>query len=396
MLTNVWQDLRYGARMLLKNPVVTVVAVFTLALGIGANTAIFSGVNAFLLRPLPVPEPDQIVRPVEITEDRGLADEFSYPDFADYRDQTTVFEGLVAENMTQAVISAENQNDVIWGQTVSGNFFDVLRVKPILGRTFTPDEDKTLGTHAVVVIGHNLWQRRFASDSNIVGKTINLNNRPYNVIGVAPETFKGTKFALALDFWAPMAMVEELERSPNQLKERGSHWMNVFARLKPGVSLDQASSELSAIAQRLNQAYPDDRANTTRVKVQTEIDGRWDEAAIIVKSGSAIAMAIVGFILLIVAGLNEHDSLLTQDELRSPCGVMPLGPAISSLHLRRYWVRALARTFACTFVGFDRRQPVRRSDVAAGSGVTSCRGVCGLSGSGKAGGKGQPISGAAI
>lgn len=151
MLTNLWQDLRYGARMLLKNPVVTIVAVFTLALGIGANTAIFSGVNAFLLRPLPVPQPDQIVRPFEITEDRGLGDEFSYPDFADYRDQNTVFEGPVAENMTQAVISAENQNDVIWGQTVSGNFFDVLRIKPILGRTFAPDEDKTLGTHADVI-----------------------------------------------------------------------------------------------------------------------------------------------------------------------------------------------------------------------------------------------------
>ena len=315
MLTNLWQDLRYGARMLMKTPIVTVVAVFTLALGIGANTAIFSGVNAFLLRPLPVPEPDQIVRPVEITEDRGLADEFAYPDFADYRDQNTVFEGLVAENMTQAVISAENQNDVIWGQTVSGNFFDVLRIKPILGRTFAPDEDKTPGTHAVVVIGHNLWQRRFASDPNIVGKTIDLNNRPYNVIGVAPETFKGTKFALSLDFWAPMAMVEELERSPNQLKERGSHWMNIFARLKPGVSLEQASAEMSAIAQRLNQAYPDDRANTTRVKVQTEIDGRWDEAAIIVKSGSAIAMAIVGFILLIACA-NVANLLLARSASR--------------------------------------------------------------------------------
>jgi predicted permease len=311
MLTNVWQDLRYGARMLMKTPIVTVVAVFTLALGIGANTAIFSGVNAFLLRPLPVPEPDQIVRPVEITEDRGHAEEFSYPDFADYRDQSTVFQGVVAENMTQAVISAENQNDVIWGQTVSGNYFDVLRIKPILGRTFAPDEDETLGTHAVVVIGHNLWQRRFASDPNIVGKTINLNNRPYNVIGVAPQTFKGTKFALSLDFWAPMAMVEELDRSPNQLKERGSHWMNIFARLKPGVSLDQASAEMSAIAQRLNQAYPDDRANTTRVKVQTEIDGRWDEAAIIVKSGSAIAMAIVGFILLIACA-NVANLLLAR------------------------------------------------------------------------------------
>jgi macrolide transport system ATP-binding/permease protein len=309
------QDLRYGIRMLAKTPGTTIVAVFALSLGIGANAAIFSGVSAFIFRPLPVPEPDQLVRPFEATEDRGNADEFSYPDFADYRDQNTVFEGLVAENLTQAAISAENQNDVIWGQVVSGNFFDVLRVKPVLGRTFAPDEDMALGAHAVVVIGHSLWQRRFASDPNIVGKTMDLNNRAYNVIGVAPESFKGTKFGLSLDFWAPMMMVEELQRSPNQLSERGSHWMNVFARLKPGVSLAQASAEMSAIAKRLNQAYPGERANTTRVVVRSEIDGRWGDAALVIKSGAGIAMAIVGLILLIACA-NVANLLLARAAAR--------------------------------------------------------------------------------
>jgi macrolide transport system ATP-binding/permease protein len=310
-MQTIWQDVRYGARMLLKHPGVTIVAVLALALGIGANTAIFSGVNAFILRPLPAPQPDELVRPFETTEDRGRSDEFSYPDFADYRDQSTAFEGLAAENMTQAAISAENQNDVIWGQTVSGNYFDVLRVKPILGRTFAPEEDKTLGTHPVVVIGHSLWRRRFNSDPNIVGKTINLNDRAYNVIGVAPESFKGTKFGLALDFWAPMMMMEELDHSPKQLSQRDSHWMNVLGRLKPGVSLAQASAEMSAIAQRLNQAYPNERAATTRAAVQTEIDGRWDEAGTIMKSGAAIAMAIAGFILLIACA-NVANLLLAR------------------------------------------------------------------------------------
>lgn len=310
-MQTIWQDVRYGARMLLKHPGVTIVAVLALALGIGANTAIFSGVSAFILRPLPVPQPDQLVRPFEVTEDRGHADEFSYPDFADYRDQNTVFEGLVAENMTQAAISAENQNDVIWGQVVSGNFFDVLRVKPILGRTFAPEEDKTVGTHAVVVIGHSLWRRRFNSEPNIVGQTINLNDRAYNVIGVAPEFFKGTKFGLALDFWTPMMMVEELDRSPKQLSERDSHWMNVLGRLKPGVSRAQASAEMSAIAQRLNQAYPNERAATTRAVVQTEIDGRWGGGATIMKSAAAIAMAIAGFILLIACA-NVANLLLAR------------------------------------------------------------------------------------
>jgi len=305
------QDLRYGVRMLVRSPGVTIVAVLALALGIGANTAIFSSVSAFLLRPLPVAEPNSLVRPAELTDDRGSTDTFSYPDFADYRDQTTVFEGLVAEDMAQAAISAQNQNDVIWGQLVSGNYFDMLRVTPIFGRGFAPDEDKIPGAHAVVVISHSLWQRRLGSDPNIAGKTIDLNSRPYIVLGVAPESFKGTKFGLSLDFWAPMAMAEELRRDPKVLSERGSHWMTVIGRLKPGVSLDQASAEMSAIAQRLNQAYPNDRANTTRALVRTEIDGRWDEAATIVKSGSAIALAITGLILLIACA-NVANLLLAR------------------------------------------------------------------------------------
>jgi predicted permease len=305
------QDLRYGVRMLARSPGITIVAVLALALGIGANTAIFSGVSAFLFRPLPVPEPDQLIRPFEVTEDRGSTDSFSYPDFADYRDQSTLFEGLVAEDMIQAAVSSENQNDVIWGEAVSGNYFDVLRVKPVLGRTFAPDEDKTPGAHAVVVIGHSLWRRRFASDPNIVGKTIDLNNRSYNVIGVAPESFKGSKFGLSLDFWAPMMMDEELGRSPKLLSDRNSHWMSMIGRLKPGVTRAQASAEMSAIAQRLNQAYPNERTSATRVVVRTEIDGRWDEAATIMKSGSAIAMAIVGLILLIACA-NVANLLLAR------------------------------------------------------------------------------------
>jgi macrolide transport system ATP-binding/permease protein len=305
------QDLRYGIRLLVKSPGVTIVAVLALALGIGANTAIFSGVSAFIFRPLPVPEPDQLVRPFEATDDRGTTDSFSYPDFADYRDQNTVFEGLVAEDLAQAAISAQNQNDVIWGQVVSGNFFDVLRVIPFLGRTFAPDEDKTPGAQAVVVIGYSLWQRRFNSDLNIVGKTIDLNNRAYNVIGVAPQSFKGSKFGLSLDFWAPMMMAEELQHSPGVLHERDGHWMTMLARLKPNVSRAQAAAEMSAIAQRLNQAYPNERASTTRVVVKTEIDGRWDEAALIMKSGSAIAMAIVALILLIACA-NVANLLLAR------------------------------------------------------------------------------------
>ena len=293
------KDTRYGVRMLVKNPGVTLVAVITLALGIGANTAIFSGVSAFLMRPLSVPHADELIRPLEMAEDRGITDEMSYPDYLDYSAQSTSFTGLAAEDMIEVAIDAENQSDVTWGQVVSANYFDVLQITPVLGRGFLPDEDKAVGGNAVVVLSHGFWQRRMGSDPNIVGKTIQLNNRPYQVIGVGPESFIGSKFALALDFWVPISMAEDLRRDPDILKERGSHWMNVIGRLKPGVSMAQASAEVSAIATRLNQAYPETRAKTTQAKVMTEVDGRWEDMGGVFKSAGAIALAIVGLILLI-------------------------------------------------------------------------------------------------
>ena len=298
-METVFHDIRYGVRMLTKNPAVTAVAVLTLALGIGANAAIFSGVSAFILRPLPVPDAHLLVRPMEMAEDRGISDELSYPDFVDYRNQATVFESISAEDMLPVALDSENQSDVIWGQVVSGSYFDVVQIKPIMGRAFSPEEDNAPGAHPVVVIGQGLWERRFGSDPNIVGKTIRLSNRGYQVIGVTPKAFTGSKFALSMDFWIPMAMAEELRRSPGLLQERDSHWMNVLARLKPGVSLDQASAEMQAIAARLNQTYPNERASNTSAKVSTEMDGRWEEAATVIKSAGAIAMAIVGLILLI-------------------------------------------------------------------------------------------------
>ena len=293
------KDIRYGVRMLVKNPGVTLVAVITLALGIGANTAIFSGVSAFLMRPLSVPHADELVRPLEIAEDRGITDEMSYPDYLEYRSQSSSFTGLAAEDMIQAAIDADNQNDVIWGQVVSANYFDVLQVTPALGRGFLPDEDKAIGGNPVVVLSHSFWQRRMASDPNIVGKTVQLNNRAYQVIGIGPESFVGSKFALALDFWVPISMSDDLRRSPGLLNERGSHWMNVIGRLKPGVTLAQASAEVSAIATRLNHEYPENRANTTQAKVMWEVDGRWEDMGGVFKSAGAIALAIVGLILLI-------------------------------------------------------------------------------------------------
>jgi len=301
--------------MLTKTPGVTCVAIVTLALGIGANTAIFSGVSAFILRDIPVPEANRLVRPVEMGEDGGRVDEISYPDFVEYRNQSTSFTGLAAEDMLQVAIDTQDQNDVIWGQAVSGNYFDVMQVKPLMGRAFLPEEDGAPGAHPVVVLGHSLWERRLGSDPNIVGKKLRLNNRPYEVIGVAPKFFKGSKFGLSMDFWVPIAMVEELRGVTDWLKSRNSHWMNVIGRLKPGVSLAQATAEANAISSRLNQIYPDDRASTTHAKVLTEADGRWGNAGVVFKSGSGVAMAIVGLVLLIACA-NVANLLLARAAAR--------------------------------------------------------------------------------
>lgn len=315
MIGTVLQDIRYGIRLLTKNPAVSVVAVLTLALGIGANAAIFSGVNAFVLRPLPVPDAHRLVRPVELSADRGLADEMSYPDFVDYRNQATAIEAMTAEDMLSVALDSETQSDVIWGQAVSGSYFDVVQIKPIMGRAFLPEEDNAVGAHPVVVISHSLWQRRFGSDSEIVGKTVRFSNRGYRVIGVAPESFTGSKFALSMDFWVPMAMVEELRRSPGLLASRDSHWMNVLARLKPGATIEQASAEMQAIAARLNEAYPNERDSNTSAKVLSEMDGRWGEATPVMKSAGAIAMAIVGLILLIACA-NVANLMLARSAAR--------------------------------------------------------------------------------
>jgi predicted permease len=314
-MNNILKDFRYAIRMLAKTPGVTFVAVITLALGIGANTAIFSSVSAFTSRPLPVPSPDQLIRPVEISEDRGTADNFSYPDFVDYRNQSTFFSGFCAEDMVQVAIDTQEQNDVIWGQIVSGNYFDMLQIKPVMGRAFAPDEDGAPGAHPVVVLGYSLWQRRLASDPNVVGKTLRLNNHQFQVIGVAPESFKGTKFGLSMDFWAPMAMVGELSGDADLLTDRDSHWLTIIGRLKQGVSITQASAEINAISFRLNQAYLDERSNNTQAKVVTEIDGRWGEAAKVIKAGGALAMAIVGLVLLIACA-NVANLLLARAAAR--------------------------------------------------------------------------------
>jgi predicted permease len=311
-MSTLMQDIRYGFRMLWKSPGFTLIAVLTLALGIGANTAIFSGVSAFILRPLPVGEPSRVVRLFEIYNDPNDYNGFSYPDYLEYRDQNHSFEGLLGYRMVQAALSESDQNDIIWGELVTGNYFDVLRVRPTLGRAFLPEEDKAPGARPVVVLGYSLWQRRFNADPALVGKTVTLNGLAYTVVGIAPREFTGTKFALSMDFWVPIMMQAQIMRGDHdRLNVRDDHWFATMGRLKAGVTIEQAASEMTTIAQRLEQQYPKEREKNGRVIVRSEIEGRFEEAAGTVRLGVGLAMALISMVLLIACA-NVANLLLAR------------------------------------------------------------------------------------
>ena len=241
------QDLRYGWRQLLKHPGFTALAILSMALGIGANTAIFSLVDTVLLRPLPVREPSQLVA---VDGQLRNGTEFtlqSYLNYKDYRDRNQVFSGLLAYRFVVASLSHNGVNERVWGFDVSGNYFDVLGVKSSLGRGFLPEEDQTPGSHPVVILSHACWQKRFAGDPSIIGQKILLNTHPFTVIGVAPRGFVGTEVAYAPEFWVPMMMAKQIEPGSTWLDQRESDNLFAIGRLKPGVTIQQAKAQLDAL-----------------------------------------------------------------------------------------------------------------------------------------------------
>jgi hypothetical protein len=251
------QDLRYGFRRLIKTPGFTFIAVLSLALGIGANTAVFSLVNMILFRPLPVANPQEIVS-VSVVGKEGQFAAFSYPNYLDFRDRNEVFSELLVSRFTPMSLSRSGNNEKVWGLLVSGNYFDALGVKPALGRTFLPEEDKTRLSHPVVVISHSLWQTRFGGDPSIVDSDVLINGRKFKVIGVAPAGFKGTEVIYTPEIFAPVAMQKWIEPENDYLDRRGSQNMFATGRLKPGVSAAQAEASLNILAAQLARDFPDD------------------------------------------------------------------------------------------------------------------------------------------
>ena len=250
------KDIVYAARTLSKRPAFLSIAVLTLALGIGANTAIFSLVNTVLLRSLPVERPGEIVSVALRAKDDSMS-AFSHPNYLDFRDRNEVLSGLLVYRFVPLSLSRSGANERIWGYEVSGNYFDVLGVKPIQGRTFLPEEDKTRLTHPVVVLSYDGWQRRFAADPNIVGKDIVINNNQFRVIGITPEGFKGTEVIFEPDLWVPNAMIGWIEPGSTSIDRRGDGSFFAVGRLKPGVDAGQAEASLNLLAQQLAKEYPD-------------------------------------------------------------------------------------------------------------------------------------------
>ncbi len=250
------KDIRYAIRGLLKRPGFVAIAVTTLALGIGANTAIFSLVNTVLLRSLPVERPGEIVSVAVRGKDDSFS-AFSHPNYIDFRDRNDVLSGLLVYRFVPLSLSRDGANERIWGYLVSGNYFDVLGVKAVQGRTFLPEEDKTPLSHPVVVLSYDSWQRRYGGDPNLVGKDVLINNRQFRVIGVVPPAFKGTEVVYTPEMWIPAAMMEWAEPGATWLNERGSKNFFGVGRLKPGVDSQQAEASLNLLGQQLGKEYPD-------------------------------------------------------------------------------------------------------------------------------------------
>ena len=321
IMETLWHDLRYGFRVLRASPGFAAVAVLSLALGIGANTSIFSVVNAALLRPLPVTEPDRLVFVYNGSRESPYSVS-SYPDYIDYRDKNEVFSEVLTYSSIVMSARADDQTDLLSGSIVSGNFFDALGVRAELGRTFLPEEDRTPNTHPVAVISHGLWQRRFGSDPRIAGQQLSLNGHQFTIVGVAPSGFDGPEVLETNDIYVPM-MMQALVRpprggfsgdmNPDLLGRRGSRWLRIIGRLKPGVTREQAQAGMTALAAALEQAYPNENSN--RIATLYPVSKVDPQAYSQLISVAGLLLAVVAIVLLIACA-NVANLLLARASAR--------------------------------------------------------------------------------
>jgi putative ABC transport system permease protein len=309
-LERVWQDVRYGCRTLAGSPGFTLVAVCSLAIGIGANGAAFSWADALLLRPLPVARPAEVVTVGSTMSVEGFSRiGASYPDYVDVRDRSTSFDGLVAfTGVTSGVAPTRDALPMLkLGLLVSGNFFTVMGVEPELGRGFRPEENAVPGRDAVVIISHNLWKQQFASDPSVLGRRMQLSGVEFTIVGVAPERFAGMNNFVRSDFYAPLMLWPRLLGDTNErpLEDRNYRSLTLKGRLKSGVSLARAQTELSVIGKDLERAYPDTNRNRGLV-VRTELQMRIAQSppdSMLIAMLATLAAAVLAVACANVAGL---------------------------------------------------------------------------------------------
>ncbi len=335
-MENLLKDLKYGARMMLRSKAFSLIALLSLALGIGANTAIFSLVQTMLFSPFPVEAPNELAS-VFTTDQRNPGNlPMSHLNFKDVRDQNSVFSGTAAMTFAQANMLVDQSSEQVLTQVVTGNYFDVLGMKPALGRTFLPQEDATLGSHPVVVLSHGLWQRRFGSDPAIVGKAVTLNRQPFSIIGVAAEGFTGTFLFGAPDMWVPMMMHDVMQPGFDWYEQRRGLFLFAFGRLKPGQTVAQADANLKTIAAQLESSYPKDnkgRSAGVRPLIEARTNpggGGGNQVATV----ATLLMVIVGLVLLIACA-NIANLLLARATARRREIAMRLALGAGRLRLVR-------------------------------------------------------------
>jgi predicted permease len=298
-IERLWQDLRYGCRTMVKNPGFTLVAVFSLAVGIGANSAMFSLADGLILRPLPVYRPGEVLGlgySSEIGHFGGM--NASYRDYVDFRDRSKSFSGLVAYSINSFGFSAAAgaQSQMKMGMLVSGNFFGVLGVEPEMGRAFRDEEGRVPGRDAVAILSHDFWEKELAADPAILGRKVLLSGIEFTVIGVAPSRFTGMDQYFHPAFYVPLAMWPRFVSNPKNrpLEQRDARGILVKGRLKPGVTVAQAQAEMTVIGKALERAYPDTNRNLNLV-VRTELQARVDR--------SPPDAEIAGLLLLLAAAV---------------------------------------------------------------------------------------------
>ena len=309
-MDTLFQDIRFGVRMLLKSPTVTLVAVITLALGIGANTAIFSAINGILLRPLPVVHPDRLmVVAGEVKGSEGLS-KFSYLDYEDLRDQSNAFSDLVGYQINGLGVEVDGKAEFSLVTYVTGNYFSALGLKPAQGRLIYGPDAEQQGTARVVVLGYNYWKKRFGSDPSVVGKQIKLNGLSAMVIGVAPEKFRGLFSIIESQIYAPVGMRTLWSPNDDFWQKRDDRELIVLGYLKPGVSRKEAQSSVNVVMQRLAQNYPADKDFTGQVYPEWQARPEPDpsQGTLI----AAVAFMVLAGLVLLLACTNVANIILVR------------------------------------------------------------------------------------